>query len=148
LGGKAVRIYDFSTKSATFMFVFYTIALSMLGGLLYTCIELSFRGRTHISMFLLGGICFGLLSVLQRTSLPFFLKCFLGALMITTLEYCFGLVCNLHLRLGVWDYSKLPFSLHGQICLRYSIYWFFLTIPAFFLCKTFDFFFFHFLFSK
>ncbi len=143
-----MQISVFSTKSDYFMFVFYNLILSLLGGFLYVCIELLFRGRSHISMFLLGSICFFLLSVLGRTSLPFWVKCFLGALMITALEYCFGLVCNLHLGLNVWDYSTRPFSLQGQICLRYSVYWFFLTIPAFFLSKFCDFLFFRLILSK
>lgn len=30
----------------------------MVGGLVYILIELIWRGHTHISMFILGGICF------------------------------------------------------------------------------------------
>ena len=35
--------------------------------------------------------------------------------------------------LNIWDYSDLPFNLMGQICLLFSVFWFFLSIIAIWL---------------
>ncbi|MCL2484394.1 MAG: putative ABC transporter permease [Firmicutes bacterium] len=45
------------------------------------------------------------------------------AVAINAAEYFGGLVCNKYLDLNLWDYSKYPFNLHGQICLTHSIGW-------------------------
>ena len=34
-----------------------------------------------------------------------------------------------------WDYSDKPFNLYGQICPLYTIYWYFLCYPAFWLLR-------------
>ena len=41
-----------------------------------------------------------------------------------------GLILNVWLGLGIWDYNSLPFNLAGQICLGYSCLWYLLSIPA------------------
>ena len=38
--------------------------------------------------------------------------------------------------LGVWDYSGVPLSLWGQICLPYSALWFLLCLAVFPLCDV------------
>ena len=53
---------------------------------------------------------------------------------ITACELAAGLVLNLCLGLGVWDYSNLWGNLWGQICPQYAALWFALSlvmIPAF-----------------
>ncbi len=120
------------------IFLLYTLFLCLVGGLLYALIEIAWRGQTHPSMVVLGGICFCLLASLQRSRLPFFGKMLCGALIITILEYCFGIIVNIVLKQNVWDYSNRPFSLHGQICLQYSFYWLLLTVPAFLLSALSD----------
>ncbi len=117
---------------------FYTLLLFVFGGTLYALIEILWRGHTHPSMVLLGGICFCCLAFLQRTKLLLLWKMLWGACLITALEYLFGAILNLWLSQNVWDYSHFPFSLHGQICLRYSFYWLLLTLPAFLLSGYFD----------
>lgn len=90
------------------------------------CIELVFRGRTHWTMFLLGGTCFiacGLLDELPKHPPPFWLQCIIGGGLITALEYLTGLIVNVLLGWQVWDYSSLPLNLHGQICAIYSLLW-------------------------
>ena len=51
-------------------------------------------------------------------------KCLLGAIIITAVEFIFGLIFNLTLNMNVWNYENVPFNLLGQICLPYSILWF------------------------
>ncbi|MDR0462000.1 MAG: putative ABC transporter permease [Christensenellaceae bacterium] len=45
------------------------------------------------------------------------------AIGIIAIEYLGGLVFNRWLGLKLWDYSKKPYNLHGQICLSISIGW-------------------------
>lgn len=61
------------------------------------------------------------------------IRCLLGSLMITGLEFLTGCLVNLKLHWKVWDYSNLKYNFLGQISLLYSVLWFFLTIPVFFI---------------
>ena len=57
-------------------------------------------------------------------------KMLIGTAVITAFELVTGVIVNLWLKLNVWDYSDAPINFLGQICLKYSIFWFFLTIPC------------------
>jgi len=102
--------------------------LFYLGGAAYLTTELLWRGRSHGSMFLLGGLCFVLLGRLHRKlpRFPLALKVVLGAGMVTALELLAGLLVNREF--AVWDYRNLPYNFHGQICLNYSLLWMPLTL--------------------
>ncbi len=105
--------------------------LFAFGGLVYVIIEILFRGYSHWSMYLLGGICFLALGYINRflsweTPLP--LQMLIGGVIITVLELITGLIVNVHFGWDVWDYSAIPFNLYGQICLRSSIGWCFLSV--------------------
>ncbi len=93
------------------------------GGLSYVLLELCWRGRSHWSMFLLGGICFLILTYLSQSRLSFLNQMLLGMGAITGLELAAGLLLNCVLGLGVWDYSTLPYHFMGQICLNYCLLW-------------------------
>lgn len=112
--------------------------LLLLGGMLYCWIEILFRGWTHWSMAVCGGICaVAIYRINER--LPHWgtaRRALLGTLVITLAEFTTGCIVNLWLRLDVWDYSSLPFHLWGQICPRFTVIWFLLCIPAGFLCGT------------
>lgn len=95
----------------------------LVGGLLYTGLELCWRGWTHGSMFLLGGLCFVLLAGIGKSKRSFLMQMLLGMGTITTLEFLSGILLNRVLGLAVWDYSDRPFQLLGQICLGYSLLW-------------------------
>lgn len=105
----------------------------LAGGVLYSLIEIAWRGYTHWSMIAAGGLCFLLLYGMNRrfahVRLP--VRCLMGAAVITGIEFLVGLVVNLALGLDVWDYSGMPFNLLGQVCLLFSCLWFLLCIPAF-----------------
>lgn len=107
-----------------------------IGGFIYVAIELGFRGHSHWTMFLLGGLCFILIGGLNNYipwEMSIIKQGIIGALIITSLEFIFGLVLNLYLNLGIWDYSNMPFNILGQICLPFSIAWFFLSLVAIFV---------------
>lgn len=95
----------------------------ILGGSLYCLTEILWRGFSHISMFLVGGICFVLLSFIGRMKQPFVLRVLIGAGAVTVIEFVSGCILNLMLNLNVWDYSARPFNLLGQVCLLFMILW-------------------------
>jgi len=107
------------------------IILFLFGAISYTLIELLWRGYSHWSMFLLGGICFlvvGLINEHLTIEVPLLPQAIIGAFIITIFEFCTGCVVNLYLGLDVWDYYDMPYNILGQICLPYSVLWVFLSI--------------------
>ncbi len=107
--------------------------LFFVGGTLYYFIEILFRGFSHPSMFICGGICFllvGLINEFKSFKISLLWQMFLSSLIITTIEFITGLIVNIWLGLNVWDYSSRPFNVLGQICLLYTILWFFLSFAA------------------
>ncbi len=111
--------------------------LALTGGVLYYGLEVLYRGYSHWSMALCGalGLCgiYLLNQHLPRLSLP--LRALLISFGITLMELVAGGILNLWLGLGIWDYSGLPYSFAGQICLPFSVLWFLLAFPACLLCK-------------
>ena len=101
-----------------------------LGGAGYVALELLWRGRSHISMFLTGGACFLLLGKLNKTEprLPLPLRGLVGGGIITSLELLAGLLFNRNYT--VWDYRHLPLNYHGQICLPFFLLWMPLSLGA------------------
>lgn len=106
-----------------------------VGAVLYGAIELMWRGRTHWTMVILGGISFAMMYLFAARgnwTLP--QKWLCSAAVITALEFVVGAIVNIRLGWNVWNYSDQPFNLFGQICLLYSIFWFLLAIPGTALC--------------
>ena len=100
--------------------------LALIGGITYVLIELAWRGYSHISMFILGALCFVLLGGINEFlpwELGFAWQMLIGAGIVTILELIVGIVVNVWLGLEVWDYSNLPFNFMGQICLPFSFAW-------------------------
>ena len=113
--------------------------LFLTGSWAYPAIELLWRGRTHISMALAGGICLCLIDQVccgLMRSRPVPSRCLAGAGVITGVELVLGLFLNCLLGFDIWDYSKVPMNLLGQVCLPYSFLWLGLTLPAIALCDA------------
>ncbi len=88
-------------------------------------IEILWRGHSHWSMFLVGGTCFHLIGTIGtrlRRHGAFVIGAACSAA-VTVIEYISGCLFNRRLKLNVWDYSKMPANLHGQVCLLYSVLW-------------------------
>lgn len=101
------------------------------GGLIYYFIEILWRGYSHWTMFLLGGLCFILVGMINEFfKLPLTKQMLISTVIITVAEFVCGCIVNLWLGWGIWDYSELPMNILGQICLPYSILWFFLSVIA------------------
>lgn len=111
----------------------------IIGGAAYAAIEITFRGYTHWSMVIAGGICFVFLYMIAlHTTIKLWQKAILGGLVITAVEFIFGIVFNKWLDCNIWDYSHHRFNLYGQICLSFSVIWAALSIPAIGLCTVID----------
>ena len=100
----------------------------------YMLIELLWRGHTHWSMGVTGGICFITLYLLskKRRGKNLTVTCLLGAAAITAIEFFSGYIVNIMLDWNVWDYSIMFGNIWGQVCILYSCLWYFLTIPVVF----------------
>lgn len=102
----------------------------ILGSTAYVTMELVFRGRSHISMALAGGICMLILNILfTHMNISLFTKCLLSMVVITLVEFVTGVIVNIYMNLNVWDYSARPLNVLGQICPGFSLLWFFMGIP-------------------
>lgn len=102
------------------------LVLMDVGGAVYVLLELAWRGRSHWTMFVLGGLCFiglGLINEVLPWDMPLWEQAAFGVLFITVLEFFTGCVVNLMLGWEVWDYSGLPWNILGQVSLKYSALW-------------------------
>jgi len=110
--------------------IWQRITLFCLGGGAYCGLELLWRGRSHSSMFLLGGLCFSLIGWMTDRLWRFalWLRMVCGAAMVTVLELGTGLLVNRDY--SVWDYRDVPYNYRGQICLSYSLLWIPVTLMA------------------
>lgn len=107
------------------------VAAFVLGGSAYGAIEIMWRGHTHWSMLVTGGLCFVCIYLVACcTTLGRLGQYTLCAALITALEFVAGAILNRALGWNVWDYSQMRFNLYGQICARYSLYWFALSVPG------------------
>lgn len=112
--------------------------LAAIGGATYYGIEWIFKtlasgGRTHWSMAVIGSVMFLLIGSINEFlpwEMPLLLQGIIGSVAITAVEFLAGIYLNLFLKLGIWDYSRMPFNLWGQICLPFSLLWVLLSIAA------------------
>ena len=111
-------------------------ALFAAGYIGYPMLEMLWRGRTHISMAITGGVCFPLLygvnHALQDKKLLH--RCLFGSAAVTGVELTAGEICNRNHQ--VWDYSSKFLNFRGQICPQFSILWFLLCSGLFPLCSV------------
>ena len=107
--------------------------LFFFGGVCYSLIEMLFRGYTHWSMMIVGGLCFILIGAINEVSsydLALTSQMLFSAVIVTAIEFVAGTIINVWLGLGVWSYSDMPYNVHGQICLVFFCAWFFLSLAA------------------
>ena len=114
-------------------FLFYIA----FGGILYYLVEWIYRGYSHWSMFILGGICF-LFMYLQGSITewedPIWLQIIRCTVFIAASEFITGIIVNKWLEWEIWDYSDQPFQIFGQICLPFTIMFSALSFVGILLC--------------
>lgn len=95
-----------------------------VGGCLYYEFEVFFRGFSHWSMFILGGICFLFINIQGRLvgwEEPLWRQVTRCVIFVTSMEFTTGIIVNKWLHFDVWDYTGMPFELFGQICLPFTV---------------------------
>lgn len=108
----------------------------IFGAIGYGSIEMLWRGHTHWTMLLLGGVCLYLIYLIAtRMHDILWKKLVMCSLVVTALEFCVGCIVNLQLGWEVWDYSTMPFNLMGQICPAFSVMWLLLSLPCLYACR-------------
>ena len=114
---------------------FTTVFLT--GGAAYSLLEILWRGYTHWTMTITGGVCFTVLYILHVYGLriPFLARCVIGSAAITLVEFAVGCTVNLWLGWGVWNYANVPGNVLGQICLPFSLIWLLLCAAACPICR-------------
>ncbi len=119
------------TKQRKKIIIEYVIVFC-IGSLAYGLLEVLYRSYTHWTMALTGGVLFALLYFinLKLKTRSFVLRGLIGCLVITLTEFLVGVAVNIIFKLNVWDYSKRPGNVFGQICPLFSLWWFLLSIPS------------------
>ena len=108
------------------------ITVFLSGGFIYGIVEILWRGHTHWSMGLAGGICFAGIYFIRKfcSDIPLWIRCVTGAFVICAVEFATGFIVNLLLEWNIWDYSDRAFNIYGQICPLYAILWFLICFPG------------------
>lgn len=117
---------------STFKYLF----LFLIGGFTYFYLEILYRGFSHFSMIICGGLAFifcGLINQLMHFRISLITQMILSMIIITGLEFITGYIVNIKMGWHVWDYSSLPYNLYGQICLAYSSIWLVLSLVCIFM---------------
>ncbi len=107
--------------------------LLIIGGLIYCGLEIAWRGHTHWTMGVVGGICFVLIGGINEWfpwTMPLYQQGLIGAGIVTAAELVAGLILNVLLGLDIWDYSTMPLNFMGQICLPFCLLWILLSVVA------------------
>ncbi len=98
--------------------------LWIVGGTIYYSFELIFRGFSHWTMFVLGGICMMFFAFQGRAvgwSEALWKQVIRCTVFVIACEFITGIIVNKWLGLSVWDYSNQPFHLFGQVCLPFAV---------------------------
>lgn len=88
------------------------VFLIAAGGSTYYLIEIWFRGFSHWTMFVLGGVALTFCSFqgeVMHWSEPMWIQIIRAVLFLTSLEFVTGIICNKWLKIGIWDYRDQPF---------------------------------------
>ena len=94
----------------------------LFGALCYPALEMCWRGRTHWSMAIAGGLSSALIFRVSRFRGRNACKALFCTAGITIIEYTAGKAVNR--RFKVWDYRRLPLNLQGQVCVPYMVLWY------------------------
>ena len=115
------------------------LCVFFVGGIIYTLTEMLWRGYSHPSMTAAGGVCFLAIYLMSEkltkdgSAAEFLMKCVLGGMMITVVEFVAGVIVNIILGLDVWDYSDVSGNILGQICPLFTLAWLAISAPAMWL---------------
>lgn len=109
----------------------YYVFLFLLGFFGYGFLEVLWRGFTHPTMSIAGGVSLIFINFINHklNELHILYRSIICGGFITIIEYAIGYVMNIRLNAEIWDYSLLPLNLSGQICFSFSVLWCALSVP-------------------
>lgn len=121
------------------------LSIWFLIGAIYYALEGFYRlprgGYANVIMLLVGGICGGLVGSINQIpafyNMKIIVQSLIGTIITLVVEFLSGLILNIYLGLHIWDYSRLPFNILGQICLPFALIWFIMMPLAIWLEDTF-----------
>ena len=109
-------------------------------GATYINVEMFWRGHSHISMFIVGGLCGVLVGLINQHprfyNARVITQSAIGAVIVLIVELIAGIIINIWLGLDVWDYSGLRGNILGQIAPLYGFLWLLLMPFAIWLEDT------------
>lgn len=109
-----------------------SLLLWMWTGGLYFFMEVAwktFQGRPETISWTMFALAIFLAIPLERFgaelpwAMPLWIQTIICATAITSAEFIAGLILNVWLELGIWDYSHLPGNILGQICVPFYFVW-------------------------
>ena len=105
------------------------IIIFIIFGISYYLLEILWRGYSHWTMIIVGGLCGLLIGLINEITpkMNTVLQMLLGSVIVTIIEFVTGYIINIKLDLNIWDYSNLRFNILGQVSLLFSMLWFFLS---------------------
>ena len=105
------------------------IIIFLIFGISYYLLEILWRGYSHWTMIIVGGLCGLLIGLINEITpkMNTVLQMLLGSVIVTIIEFVTGYIINIKLDLNIWDYSNLKFNILGQVSLLFSVLWFFLS---------------------
>ena len=105
------------------------IIIFLIFGISYYLLEILWRGYSHWTMIIVGGLCGLLIGLINEITpkMNTILQMLLGSVIVTIIEFVTGYIINIKLDLNIWDYSNLKFNILGQVSLLFSVLWFFLS---------------------
>ena len=108
------------------------LVLQLICGAAYYAIEMVYKGRSHFSMFIFGGIVFILIGLINEKftfKIPLWKQCDIEILIIITIKFITGLIFNVWLGLGIWNYEfldimgQISLSFYGSVVFSHSQYY-------------------------
>ena len=102
------------------MRLFWHIFRWFCGGVILCAVCLLWTGCcrwTDLAMFSFLCIPLDIVNEQMPWTFPLWLQAVIGGTVLVISQLVIGLICNIWLGLNLWDYSNLPGSLWGQVCL-------------------------------
>lgn len=120
------------------------VLLFFIMGMVYFTIEGLWRipqgGYANIAMLPVGGTTAVLIGRINQRKRFFSQKIWvqgvIGTIITLLVELAAGCLLNLHMGLGLWDYSHMWGNLWGQICIQFAIAWYIIMPLAIWLDDT------------
>lgn len=126
--------------------VIINIILFLLGTSFWALVETIFRvivshPPTSLITCCIAGVALIIIYNLSKTRINIILSGFFCCGIITVLELIIGVVCNIYLKMNLWNYGGMFLNLFGQICFKYICIWYIISVLFLYLFKkiSFDF---------